>query len=167
VTKPQGYMQAAEEQLFCLLVLCLPYWQTLLFAGISGMVSFLVLTFLLLFVVARSRAICRAITARLKALPASWVAPIPKSQRPLGWGAFARFSSGAKSGSFLPASPSPLFLIPANCKRMATFRRHAHQSLPAFLRAIVPDGKSALCLKLIILVFRPRILAVMATCAHY
>lgn len=76
MTKPQGYMQAAEEQLFCLFVLCLPYWQTLLIAGISGMVSFLLLTFLLLFVVARSPALYRTITTRLQALPASWVAPI-------------------------------------------------------------------------------------------
>jgi hypothetical protein len=76
VTKPQGYRQATAEQLSCLLVLCLPHYQALLFAGMSGMVSFLLLTFLLLFVVARSPAICRTITAHLKALPPSWVAPI-------------------------------------------------------------------------------------------
>jgi hypothetical protein len=76
VTKPRGYMQAAEEQLFCWLVLCLPYWQTLLFAGISGMISFLLLTVLLLFVVTRSPAIYRTIIERLKAFPTSWIAPI-------------------------------------------------------------------------------------------
>ncbi len=75
VTKPQGYRQAATEQLLCLFVLCLPYNQSLLFAGMSGMVSFLLLTFLLMFVVVRSPAIYRIVTACLKALPSSWVAP--------------------------------------------------------------------------------------------
>jgi hypothetical protein len=77
VTKPQGYTRAAEEQLVWLFALFLPYWQTLLFAGMSGMISFLVLMFLLLFVVARSPAICRAVSARLKDLRATWVAPVP------------------------------------------------------------------------------------------
>jgi hypothetical protein len=76
VTKPQGYRQATTEQLCCLFVLCLPYYQALLFAGMSGMVSFLLLTFLLMFVVVRSPAIFHTITARLTALPPSWVAPI-------------------------------------------------------------------------------------------
>ena len=65
----------ASEQLLCFFVLCLPYYQSLLFAGMSGMISFLLLTFLLMFVVARSPAIYRVITACLKALPPSWVAP--------------------------------------------------------------------------------------------
>jgi len=76
VTKPQGYRQAASEQLLCFFVLCLPYYQSLFFAGMSGMISLLLLTFLLMFVVARSPAIYRVITARLKVLPPSWVAPI-------------------------------------------------------------------------------------------
>jgi hypothetical protein len=76
VTKPQGYRQAITEQLFCLFVLCLPYYQSILFAGISGLVSCLLLTLLLMFVVARSPAIYRNITASLKTLPLSWVAPI-------------------------------------------------------------------------------------------
>jgi hypothetical protein len=75
VTKPQGYWQAASEHLLCFLVLCLPYYQSLLFAGMSGMVSFLLLTFLLMFVVARSPAIYCVITTCLKALPPTWVAP--------------------------------------------------------------------------------------------
>jgi hypothetical protein len=75
VTKPQGYWQAASEHLLCFLVLCLPYCQSLLIAGMSGMLSFLLLTFLLMFVVARSPAIYRVISACLKALPPSWVAP--------------------------------------------------------------------------------------------
>jgi len=55
--------------------LCLPYYQSLLFAGMSGTISFLLLTFLLIFVVARSSAIYLAVSACLKALPPSWNAP--------------------------------------------------------------------------------------------
>ena len=76
MTKPQGYMYAAEEQLFGLFTLCLPYWQTLLFAGMSGTISFVLLTCLLLFVVHRSPAIYRGMTIRLKDWAASW-APTP------------------------------------------------------------------------------------------
>jgi hypothetical protein len=76
VTKPQGYTQAAEEQLSWLLVLCLPYCQALLFAGISGVASFLLLTFLLLFVVARAQAIHCTLSDRLKDASAIWVVPI-------------------------------------------------------------------------------------------
>jgi hypothetical protein len=75
MTKPHGYKQAAAEQLLCFLVLCLPYYQSLLFAGMSGMISFFLLTFLLMFVVARSPAICRVLTVCLEALPSSWIAP--------------------------------------------------------------------------------------------
>jgi hypothetical protein len=75
VTKPQGYRQAATQQLLCLFVLCLPYYQSLLFAGMSGMISFLLLTFLLMFVVVPSPAIYRVFKACLKALPWSLVAP--------------------------------------------------------------------------------------------
>jgi hypothetical protein len=76
VTKPRGYRQAAAEECFFLLVLCLPYYQALFLAGMSGMISFLLLTCLLMFAVAGSPAICRTIAARLRALPLSWVAPL-------------------------------------------------------------------------------------------
>lgn len=75
VRKPQGYRQSASEQLLCFFVLCLPYYQSVLLAGMSGMISFLLLTFLLMFVVSRSPAIYRVITACLKALPLSWAVP--------------------------------------------------------------------------------------------
>ena len=83
VRKPQGYRQAASEQLLCFFVLCLPYYQSILFAGMSGMISLLLLTFLLIFVVSRSPAVCRVITARLKALPPSWVVPTLNQKN--GW----------------------------------------------------------------------------------
>jgi hypothetical protein len=76
VRKPQGYRQAAAEECFCLLVVCLPYYQALLFAGISGMLSVLLLTCLLMFVVVRSPEIYRTITACLKAFPVSWIPPL-------------------------------------------------------------------------------------------
>ncbi len=69
-------MHAAEEQLFWLFVLCLPYWQTFLFAGMRGMLSFLLLTLLLLFVVGRSPTIYRAITIRLENRSARWLPPV-------------------------------------------------------------------------------------------
>ena len=75
VTKPQGSRQSASDQLLCCFVLCLPYYQSLLFAGMSGMISFLLLTFLLMFVAARSPAIYRVIIICLKALPPSWAPP--------------------------------------------------------------------------------------------
>ena len=74
--KPQGYRQAAVEECVCLLLFCLPYYQALLFAGISGMISVLLLTCLLMFVVGGSPNIYRTITGCLKAIPLSWVAPV-------------------------------------------------------------------------------------------
>jgi len=74
--KPQGYRHSAAEGFFCLFVLCLPYWQSLLLASISGTLSVLLLTCLLMFVVARSPEIYGAIAAGLNALPLAWVAPI-------------------------------------------------------------------------------------------
>jgi hypothetical protein len=76
VRKPQGYRQAAVEQCFCLLVLCLPYYQSLLFAGISGMISVLLFTCLLMFVVVHSPEAYRKIAELLETFPLSWVAPI-------------------------------------------------------------------------------------------
>ena len=75
VRKPQGYRQTVTEGCFFLLVLCLPYWQSLLFAGISGAVSVLLLTCLLMFVVVRSPEVYRTITACLLAFPFAWAAP--------------------------------------------------------------------------------------------
>lgn len=67
--KPQGYRQTAAEGFFCLFLLCLPYWQSLLLASICGTLSILLLTCLLMFVAARSPEIYRAISTCLKAFP--------------------------------------------------------------------------------------------------
>jgi hypothetical protein len=88
------------------------------------------------------------------------------SPRPLGVSAFARCRFRAESGSFVPASPATLFLIPADCKRMAIFVAVHPLSLAAVLRAIVPEGKGVLCLKFIVLRLRSRNLVVVATRAQ-
>jgi hypothetical protein len=75
VTKPQGYIQAAKGNCFCLLVLCLPYYQSILLAGISGMISLLLITALLAFVVARAPEIFRTVAAFLETFPLSWIPP--------------------------------------------------------------------------------------------
>jgi hypothetical protein len=108
VTKPQGYMQAAEEQQFWLLVLCPPYLQALLFAEISGVASFLLLTFLLLFVVASSQAIYRTLSARLNELPAIWVASIP-DRRDRWVAAYLQVIATGPSLSPAFQRPPPLF----------------------------------------------------------
>jgi len=76
VSKPQGYRQSAAEAIFCLLVLCLPYYQSLLFAGLGRTIWFLLLTCLLMFLVVRSSDLGRALTACLSVLPSFWPAPV-------------------------------------------------------------------------------------------
>lgn len=96
------------RQLLCLTVLCLPYYQLLLYAGMHGMVSFLLLTFLLMIAVARSPAIYQVVTACLTAFPLSWIAPIPSRRN--GWVSVPLFV--VASGPSLAPSfqrPPPLF----------------------------------------------------------
>ncbi len=108
VTKPQGYRQAASEQLLFFFVLSLPYYQSLLFAGMGGTTSFLLLTFLLMFVVARSPAIYRVITAGLKALPPTWFPPaLNCGDRWVGESLFVVFEGPSLAPSF--QRPPPLF----------------------------------------------------------
>jgi hypothetical protein len=75
VRKPEGHLRTAAETSFCLLAFCLPYWQSLLLAGISGSLSFLCFTVLLMFVVGRAPHVYTVITGRLEALPLSRVLP--------------------------------------------------------------------------------------------
>lgn len=74
--KPQGYRRAAAETCFYLIVLCLPYYQSLLLAGVTGSIYFLLMTCLLMFVVANSPDVTHAITACLKELALSWFTPV-------------------------------------------------------------------------------------------
>lgn len=61
MTKPQGYWQSAAEAAFCLFVLSLPYYQSLLFAGIGRTILAVLLACLLMFLVVRSTEICRIV----------------------------------------------------------------------------------------------------------
>lgn len=108
VRKPCGYRQATSEQLLCFFALCLPYYQSVLLAGMSGMISFLLLTFLLIFVVSRSPAVYRVISACLKALPPSWV--VPTLDQKNGWGGESLYVVSA-GPSLAPSfqRPPPLF----------------------------------------------------------
>jgi hypothetical protein len=76
VSKPQGYRQSAAEAMFCLLVLCLPYYQSLLFAGLGRTICLLLLTCILMFLVVRSTDFCQALAACLSVLPSFWPAPV-------------------------------------------------------------------------------------------
>lgn len=88
--KPEGYSRTAAEGCFCLLVFCLPYWHSLLLAGVTGSLLFLCLTLLLMFVVGRAPESYKAITGSLEVLPLSWVTPVLAAVRywpvtPLSW----------------------------------------------------------------------------------
>lgn len=76
MSKPQGYRQSAAEAMFCLLVFCLPYYQSLLFAGLGRTILLLLLTCLLMFLIVRSTDFGRAVAACLMSLPSYWPAPV-------------------------------------------------------------------------------------------
>jgi hypothetical protein len=81
VRKPEGYLRTAAESCFCVAVFCVPYWHSLLLAGITGSVSFLCFSLLLMFVVGRAPQAYTTITACLKAVPLSWVAAVLAARR--------------------------------------------------------------------------------------
>jgi hypothetical protein len=106
--KPQGYRHSAAEAFFCLFVLCLPYWQSLLLASISGTLSVLLMTCLLMFAVARSPEIYRTIAANLRVFPPSWLAPLFNTSGPWVW---IPLQAIVKGPSLAPAfqRPPPIF----------------------------------------------------------
>ncbi len=75
MTKPRGYRQSAVEAWFGLVIVCVPYYQALLLASMSGLISALVFTCLLLFVIARAPEVSRVVAASLRTLPLSWLPP--------------------------------------------------------------------------------------------
>lgn len=75
MSKPQGYSHSAAEAGFYMLVFCLPYYESLFYAGLGRTIAVLLLACLAMFLVARVRDICRAITACLIAFPSSWLTP--------------------------------------------------------------------------------------------
>jgi hypothetical protein len=74
MTRPQGYGQSAAEAAFCLFVLCLPHYQSLLFEGVGRMIFVALLACALMFLVVRSTEICRVVADCLMAL-LPWQAP--------------------------------------------------------------------------------------------
>lgn len=105
---PKGLKQAAVRPLLCLSILCLPYYQALLYAGMSGVLSVLLLSILLMIAVSRSPEIYRAITSCLKALPLGWAMPAP--HRCVRWAGPQLFVVAAEP-SLAPSfqRPPPLF----------------------------------------------------------
>jgi hypothetical protein len=72
------------------------------------MITFLLLTFLLMFVVARSPAIYRVLSACLRALPSSWIAPtLDRRDRWVSAPLFAVASGPGLAPTF--QRPPPLF----------------------------------------------------------
>jgi hypothetical protein len=109
MTKPRGYRQSAIEAWFGLVIVCIPYYQALLIASMSGLISALVFTCLLLFVIARAPEVSRIIKASLRTLPLSWLPP--------RFGTVFQFTEprlSAPHGPTLPSSfqrPPPLFAL--------------------------------------------------------
>lgn len=109
MTRPQGYRQSAVEAWFGLVIVCIPYYQALLIASMSGLISALVITCLLLFVIARAPEVSRIVIASLRTLPLSWLPP--------HFSALFQFAEPQLSVPFSPALPSsfqrppPLFAL--------------------------------------------------------
>lgn len=108
MTRPTGYKQAAKESCFCLLILCLPYYQSLLIAGLSGMISVLLLTAVLILFVSSSPQISYTIAAVIAAFPQGWLTP--QQQRRGLWLAIPVFAT-SDGPSLAPGfqRPPPLF----------------------------------------------------------
>ena len=61
MSKPQGYLHSANEALFCLLIVGLPYYHSLFCASMGRLLLLYLLTFLLLFLARHSEDIAQAI----------------------------------------------------------------------------------------------------------
>ena len=75
MNKSRAYRHSAAEACSCLLAVCVPHYQALLFAGMTGLISAILVTCLLLLMVARSPEAYHAVAASLRSLPASWIPP--------------------------------------------------------------------------------------------
>jgi hypothetical protein len=108
MTRPAGYRHAAKESCFCLFVLCLPYYQSLLFAGLTGMISVLLLTAVLVLFVSRTPQISRTMAALAAVFPQGWLTP--QQQRGGPWMAIPVFAT-PDGPSLAPGfqRPPPLF----------------------------------------------------------
>lgn len=106
--KPRRCIRTAPRQLACFFLLCLPYYQSLLIAGATGVLSFLLLTLLLLFVVSRTPAIHRAVRSCLAALRLFARAPVLQ-RAPRRMRAAFRVTVGEPSLAPSFQRPPPLF----------------------------------------------------------
>ena len=61
MNKPQGYLHSANDGLFCLLILGLPYYESIFYASLSRVILFCILAILLLFLAKYSEDIAQAI----------------------------------------------------------------------------------------------------------
>ena len=75
MSKPQGYLHSANEALLCLLILGIPYYQSLFYAGLSRVLLFCLLAFLLLFLAKHSGDIAQAVKSCILAFCAGIVLP--------------------------------------------------------------------------------------------
>ncbi|MFZ1083917.1 MAG: hypothetical protein WAN35_02995 [Terracidiphilus sp.] len=106
--KPESSRRFLAESCFYLLALCLPYYQSLFFAGICGSIYFLLMACLLVFVVIGSQAVFHVVTACLQALPLDW---LPQATDRSFLYTFAPSRGGTSEPSLTPLfqRPPPLF----------------------------------------------------------
>ena len=102
--KPQGYTHSAAEEVFCVLVLCLPCYQSLWFAGFTRAILALSLALLLMFLVVRATDFCRSMAVSLVASLSFWINPVRDR----------RFRTISLASLPIPSAPSlsPLFQRP-------------------------------------------------------
>lgn len=107
MTKPQGYWHSATEAGFCLFVLCLPHYQSVLSAEIGRTIFAVLLTCLLMFLVVRSTEICRVVTDCLLALVPRLASSFAQEFRAILFGSLTVPSAPTVSPLF--QRPPPLF----------------------------------------------------------
>ncbi len=71
----RAWSDVAADMFLYMLPVYVPFYQALLVHGICQAIILLVLAVLLMFLVAHRVDLCRAVTAFLKTLPSSWLAP--------------------------------------------------------------------------------------------
>jgi len=81
MSKPEGYLRSANEALICLLVLVLLHYQSFFYTGLSRVLLFCLLAFLLLFLAKHTEDIAQAIRHCALAFCAGVVLP---TSRPSG-----------------------------------------------------------------------------------
>lgn len=107
MTRPLGYRQSAAEAAFYLLALCLPTYQSLLFAGIERTIFVFLLTCLLLFLVVRSTEIYQVVADCVMAFWSRLILPLTPKFRAISLVSLTIPSAPTLSTLF--QRPPPLF----------------------------------------------------------